>query len=372
MAVRCGQVIDWMEEWAPRRMAEKWDNVGLLVGAPYREVERVLVALEVTRAVIDEALEQGAQLIITHHPLFLEPIKVLREDTHPAALVNRLIKSGLCLYAAHTNLDVAPGGVNDLLAGLLGLSDTSPLSETGERVLYKVAVFVPVGHEEEVRRALCEAGAGWIGRYSDCAFESQGIGTFRPLEGTNPYIGEIGKLERVSEVRLETVIPGERLDQALRAMLAAHPYEEAAYDIYRLQNRLPGYGLGRVGFLPHPCTLAEFAGMVKERLGVAAVRLAGNPDRRVKKVALCGGSGMSLVSRALRSGADVYLTSDVKHHDALDALAQGLAVVDAGHYGTEQVVVPAVTRYLRERAEQAGEQLQVTATGVVTDPFRYL
>lgn len=371
MSIKCKQIFDWIEEWARPELAEDWDRIGLLAGAPADEVHKVLVTLDVTNDLITEAIAENAQLIVAHHPLYRDPLPFLRADLYPASHLCRLIRQGIALYAAHTNLDIACGGINDILADKLGLTDIDLLLPTAEESLYKVVVFVPAGYEEQVRQAMCSQGAGWIGAYSDCTFQAQGTGTFRPLEGTTPFLGRRGELEKASEFRLETIVPQQRLDRVLKMMISAHPYEEVAYDIYPLQNQGEKIGLGRVGKLPAPLTLIDFVKSVKERLGLPVVKFSGEAEKRVSRVALCGGGAMSLFEHAVKCGADVYLTGDVRHHAALDALDQGIAVVDAGHYGTERVVVPVLADYIRRRAEEAGEELAVAVSRVNTDPFKY-
>jgi dinuclear metal center YbgI/SA1388 family protein len=372
MSVKCQKIFEWIEEWADPDLAADWDRIGLLVGSPSDEVQKVLVTLDVTGDVIREAVNENARLIVAHHPLYRDPLPYLRSDLYPASHVYRLIQEGIALYAAHTNLDAAPGGINDILADRLGLVDLDLLLPTGEEGLYKVVVFVPVGYEDKVREAMCSQGAGWIGKYSDCTFQLKGTGTFRPLEGTSPFIGETGQLEKPSEFRIETIVPQKKLNRVLEGMISAHPYEEVAYDIYPLKNKGEKVGLGRVGKLPEPLTLADFARKVKDCLELEVVKVTGDPDRRVSKVALCGGSAMMFLEHALKSGADVYMTGDVRHHGALDALDQGIAVVDAGHYGTEQVVIPVLADYIKEKAKEAGEELTVVVSRVKTDPFKYI
>jgi dinuclear metal center YbgI/SA1388 family protein len=366
----CQTVIEWLEEWAPPLLAEDGDSIGLQVGSRGTEVDKVLVALEVTPEVIAEAAKEKVQLIVSHHPLIRNPLTRLDYDSFPASLTVRLVESRIHFYAAHTNMDAAAGGVNDLLAEHLGLAEIRVLRPVPQEKLYKLAVFIPRGHEDEVRQAICKAGAGWVGNYDECTFQVGGTGTFRPLPGTHPFIGQIGALERAEESRLETVVPATRLRAVIGAMLAAHPYEEVAYDLLPLKNQAPGkVGLGRVGRLPHPEPLRLFAEQVRDALGLQALRLVGDPERPISVVALCGGAAMSLLKRAIEAGADVYLTGDVKHHDALNALGQGIAVIDAGHHATEKIIVPAMARYLTEKAALAGERLEILTSRINTDPF---
>jgi dinuclear metal center YbgI/SA1388 family protein len=381
--VLCQTVIDWLEEWAPPMLAEDGDHIGLQVGSRETEITKALVTLDVTPEVIAEAVTEGAQLIVSHHPLIRDSLPSLDYDSWPAALVVRLVENGIHVYAAHTNLDAAAGGVNDLLAERLGLTGVRVMRPALQETLCKLVVFVPRGHEDEVRQAICRAGAGRVpstgcsgdGRcnYDECTFQCDGTGTFRPLPGADPFLGQVGELERADESRLETVVPESKLEAVIAAMLAAHPYEEAAYDLYRLRDRASSAsGLGRVGLLPEPLTLRAFAEQVRDALGLQALRLAGDPGRQVSRVALCGGSAMALLNRALKAGADVYVTGDVRHHDALNALARGIAVIDAGHHATEKAIVPAIAAYLTQKAAAAGKPLSVLVSGVNTDPLSFL
>lgn len=364
--------MKWVEEWAPPFLAEDKDNIGLLVGSPEMEVKKVLVTLEVTPEVVDEAVKKRAQMIVSHHPLFREPFYRIRLDTHPASSVVELIKNDIAVFAAHTNLDAAEGGVSEVLAERLGLTEIELLFPNREEKLYKIVVFVPSGYEDAVREAMCTAGAGWIGRYSECTFQVSGTGTFRPLAGTSPFIGKVGELEKVLETRLETIVPESKIDGVVRAMLGAHPYEEVAYDLYPLKNPGKRFGFGRVGKLPQPMTLRSFAERVKELLGQKAVRVVGRLERMVSRVAVCGGSAAALLPQAIRSKADVYVTGDIKHHEALNALAQGIALVDAGHHGTERVIVPVLADYLSNRAKEERCALQVEVSEINTDPFYFV
>jgi len=368
MPVSCQVIVELIEKLAPKREAEDWDNVGLQVGHPADKVSRVLVTLDLTEPVALEAIDQGVDMIVTHHPLIFRPLKQVRFDLPEGKLIQLLIKKGIAVYAVHTNLDNCAGGVNTILADLLGLKDIEVL-EAHYGKLVKIAVYVPRGYEEQVRQALCDNGGGWIGNYSDCTFSTAGEGTFRPREGANPFIGKRGDLERAGEFRLETIVREQDLARAVKAMIKAHPYEEVAYDLYPLLNEGKTYGMGRIGRLPAAVTLGRLGEIVGEALEVAAVRIAGNPDQLVTRVAVCGGSGGSFVHRAAFAGAEVLVTGDVKHHEGLDALARGLAVIDAGHYGTERPVVPVLARYLREELGNWGRDVDVAVSTVNTDPF---
>lgn len=369
MSADVGYIIGIMERLAPERMAEGWDNPGLHLGTPSAKVKRILVALDPVEEVAREAVDRKADLLITHHPFFFEPIKTLRED-HPAGRTAAiLIRNGISLYCAHTNLDNARGGINDYLASLLGIGDLRAL-EQPERLRYeKIVVFVPVGYEDKVAMAMADAGAGWIGNYSHCTFRAKGTGTFMPREGTNPFIGERGSLERVEEYRLETIVPAELTRQVVKAMLDAHPYEEAAYDVYALNNGRSDIGPGRIGVLPEPVPLGEFVKRVKDSLDLEWVKCTGDLDRLVKTVALCGGSGGSLIDKAAAKGADVFVSGDIKHHDGLKCRQLGMALVDAGHHGTEKIATDIIKRHIEGHIKGTDMEVEIMKSETNTNPF---
>lgn len=369
MSVRCHEVISILEKFAPRYIAEKGDPIGLQIGDPGQEIRKIYVTLDLDSEVLAEAEEWGADLLVVHHTPFYRPLQNIRTDLANGDLIARIIRSRMALYAAHTNLDSADNGVNAILSNLLGLTKVSLLATSWEQKLYKLVVFVPEDHREVVLKAITAAGAGWIGDYADCTFSAKGIGTFRPLEGTNPFIGERGELAEVQEFRLETIVPEERLSQVIKAMLKAHPYEEVAYDLFPLANKGDSYGLGRVGYLPEAITFEDFLTLVKEKLNLKTLRYCGNLETKVKKVALCGGSGMSLFRDVIFSGADVFLTADIKYHEAQDALRQNIFLVDGGHFATEHPIVSVVAEYLRTKL--TGDAVEVRASNINTDPFSY-
>lgn len=363
------QIIRYLEELAPPQWAESWDNVGLQVGDPQAPAGSVLVALELTDGVVEEAVQSGARMVVVHHPPIFKPLKALRFDTAGGRRLQRLIQAGIALYAAHTNLDQARGMTNDSLAAAAGLAEHAVLQQVGEERYQKLVVFVPQGYEDGVRDALARAGAGHIGNYSHCTFQAQGTGTFLPLEGSTPFLGEQGRLERAAEYRLETIIPESRARQAVQAMLAAHPYEEVAYDLYPLANPGPVRGHGRIGPLEQPTTLGALVDRLKGRLAIPHLRMVGDPARTVSTVAVGAGSGGFLIGAAARRGADVLVTGDVGYHDAQEATDLGLAVLDVGHYGSEAIVVPPLAAYLRERLAADGLPVAVVESQAGCDPF---
>lgn len=363
-------IFDLIEGFCPRDLAEEWDNCGIQTGDPDRPVKNVLLALDMDEKVLSEACKKGADLVITHHPLLIKGVRQIREDSPPGKILAGAIRAGVTVYSAHTNLDNAARGVSQALAERLGLIESRPLRPGGEKFL-KLAVFVPHGHVDAVREALAGAGAGWIGNYSECSFMTPGTGTFRPLEGTNPYIGRIGDLEKVEEIRLETILPARLAGAAVEAMVRAHPYEEVAYDLYPLENRPENTGAGKIGRLEPPLPLGEFALRVKDSLGVQAVRCGGPQSREVRKVAVCGGSGGDFWPLALSRGADVLVTGDIGYHRARDMLAAGICFVDAGHYGTERVILEPLAAYLAGRCREMGLDLGIMVSSVNGDPFVY-
>jgi len=347
---RVSDIVAALFEFAPESLAESWDNVGLLVGDAQAEVSRALIALDVTDRVLAQAAKQSAQLVVAHHPIMLQPVKRVREDEALGRLLARALRRRVSICAMHTNLDVAPGGLSDRLAHLIGLSDTRG------REFVKLAVFTPPEALDAVRAAICGAGAGRIGNYADCSFQSSGTGSYRPLEGAQPYAGTVGQLESADELRLEVLVPRDALAEALVAMREAHPYEEVAYDVYSLENQIPGAGLGRVGQLPSPATIAELAARVREALGAEQVKVAAARGRSAQTVAVCPGSGGDLVSAAVRAGANALVTGDVKYHQALEAAEWGLTVIDAGHGATERPAVALMAEFLGDRF---GDALQL-------------
>jgi dinuclear metal center YbgI/SA1388 family protein len=372
MSVKNRDLFRLVEELAPKHLAEDWDNVGLQVGSYMRDVKRVLLTLDVDEAVVQEAEAQNIDLIIAHHPLLMKGIKTINTDSPQGQVLSMLIKNNITVYSAHTNLDIAEGGVNSILAEKLGLQNVEVLHATGSQKYLKLVVFVPVDHQQAVTTALGNAGAGWIGNYSDCTFRTEGTGTFLPRVGSNPYIGTQGKVEQVAEVRIETIVPMEKLSAVVKAMKQVHPYEEVAYDVYPLNNQGPAFGIGRFGILPKKVKFAEFVGQLKQALNLNVVKAGGDQQKLVKKVAVCGGSAAELWPKALAKGADVYVSGDIKYHTAQDMLAAGIAFVDAGHYGSEVPVVQALYNYLSARCAAENIDIELMTTKSSQEPFVFL
>ncbi len=366
-----GELITALEEWFDPRWAEPWDAVGLVCGDRDGPVDRILLAVDAVPGTVSEAVESAAQLLVTHHPLLLTAVHGVPADDPKGALVHRMIRSGVAHYVAHTNADVARPGVSDALADRLGLTDVQPLRARDES-LDKLVVFVPHDAADPLIDVLAAAGAGRLGDYDRCAWTLQGTGTFRPLAGADPAIGAVGEMAQVPETRVEMVLPPQARAAVVAALRAAHPYEEPAFDILPMVA-LPGpRGTGRIGRLPASATLAEFVTLAAAALPatVWGIRAAGDPQRPVRTVAVCGGSGGSLAEDARRAGADVFLTADLKHHPVVEAVTErggtGMALVDAAHWATEAPWLDAVAGALRDRF---GTTVEVRVSRQVTDPW---
>ncbi|MFI8590090.1 Nif3-like dinuclear metal center hexameric protein [Dietzia maris] len=364
-------VIDLLEHAYPPRLAESWDRVGLVAGDPAAEVGRVVVAVDATDAVVDHALADGADLLLVHHPPLMRGVHSVAADTPKGRLLHKLIAGGCALYSAHTNADSARPGVNDALADVLGLTPGRPLAPTGDGTVDRWVVTVPDDDLDDLLNAVFAAGAGRMSGYTECSFSVQGTGRFRPGDGTDPTIGTIGEPERVSETRVEFVAPPELRSAVRRAVLAGHPYEVPAMDVF-VNHAGPGpgpedTGLGRICELDAPMTLARFTELVAERLPTTewGVRAAGDPDAEIRRVALCGGSGDSLLGAARAAGADVYLTGDLRHHVVDEHLRSGgPMLVDAAHWALEFPWCAQAAALLEE-----GADLTATVCEQRTDPW---
>lgn len=340
------EVIRDLEEIAPPRLADPGDRIGLQVGNVDVDVVKMLVAVDPTPAVVDYAVDYGAELLVCHHPLIYEPLSTVVSGEPVQDRVMKLVASDTALYVMHTNYDSAPGGINDVLAERLGVRVTDLLTVTRCERKFKVVVFTPEEAVDDVRDAMAEAGAGIIGHYTYCSFQAPGTGTYIASPSAQPYFGDVGNLEEIAEYRLEMVVEESRLQPVIEAMIRKHPYEEVAYDVYQLENNPNTYGYGRVGRLESAVKLAEFRKMVERILDAHETRMMGDPEKPVEVVAICGGGGKSLIGDAYRSGANVFISGDIGYHDFLAADALGLAVIDAGHYETERPGMEALAERL--------------------------
>ena len=362
------QFIQLFEQFSPKKYALEHDPIGLQIGTLNKQMKNVLVTLDVTEDVVKEAIAKQVDLIIAHHPFIFRPLKRVTTDDFSGKIVEMLIKHDITLYAAHTNLDVAPGGVNDLLAEALQLKNTEVLVPTYEEKFKKLVVYVPETHQDELIEALGNIGAGHIGQYSHCSFSTQGIGRFKPGNDTNPYIGKVNEIAAVEEVKIETVFPERMERKVINRLLQVHPYEEPAYDIYVLDVKGEELGLGRIGRLEKEMTLEQFAKFTKGALHSNVTRMVGDPHAIVKKVAVLGGDGNKYFQTAKFKGADVYVTGDIYFHTAHDAINIGLNMIDPGHH-VEHIMKYGVKSKMESLCKENGFDVTIIASSLDTDPF---
>ncbi len=372
MSATIRTITDIVEKLAPLSYAYEWDNVGLQLGCKEDTANKILTTLEITDAVLDEAVEKDVDMIITHHPLIFTPLKNITKDDIKGEIIYKIIQNNIAVYAAHTNMDIAPGGLNDYVAQQLDIQDTEVLDMKEKILYYKLVVFVPSGYEKKVAEAISIAGAGHIGNYSHCTFRTEGIGTFKPLKGTNPFIGKQEQLEEVEEVRLETIVPKEKLEEVIRALTDSHPYEEVAYDVYSLVNEGPPRGIGRFGKLSQPKTLKDLAEYIKCRMDIEHIVVVGNLKTVVEEVAVINGSGSDLIQAALHKGCQCVITGDVKYHDAQDAISQAINVIDVGHYHSEKVFSRFMAQYLKKEADKKGLEIDIIESSININPFQII
>jgi dinuclear metal center YbgI/SA1388 family protein len=369
---RVGDWISLVHDRYPPTHAARWDHVGLQVGDPAWPVERVLVTLDVTAGVVEEAADGPPTLVLAHHPLLFRPLAALTPSTASGRTALLAASNQVAVAAAHTNLDVARdgAGTSDPVARVLELRDVRPLTtELREGETLKLVTFVPPEAVDAVLDAVSDAGAGRIGDYERCSFRVRGTGTFRPGPTAAPYSGAVGEDAGEDEFRLEVELPRKRAAAVIGALTAAHPYEEVAYDLLPLVDGAE-VGFGLLGALASPRPLAEVAATIRERLPAPHLRFAGDPDRPITDVAVVGGAGESLIGAAAGAGADVYVTGDLRHHVTLDALELGLSLIDAGHHATEVAAMPVWLDRLRQEATRRELSATVVASSVPTVPWR--
>lgn len=358
-------VARWLEEFAPSRVAESWDNVGLLWGDPSSEVERVMTCLTVTQKTALEAVHERAELIVSHHPVLFRAAKRVRADRPETGALWTLARAGISILSPHTAFDNTPGGINDGLAQRLGLLDVHPLRPAAASTSFKVVVFTPEADHAAVLDAAFGAGAGRIGAYTECSFAIPGQGTFFGGDGANPIVGQAGRRETVNELRVEVVCEADRLVPVLAAIRAAHSYEEPAIDVYPLHASAQGPGAGRVGRLPQTTTLRALAGTVARVLKSSGLQVVGDPDRAVARLAIVCGAGDDFLHDAARASVDALLTGEARFHRALEAESLGLGLIVAGHHATER---PGVED-LATRIGTAFPDLKVWASRREADPL---
>jgi len=359
------EIISCLESYAPLSFQESYDNSGLIAGDPLQEINSILICIDVTEEVIDEAIKLDCGLIISHHPLIFRPIKKLSGDNWAGRCLIKAVRNDIALYAAHTNVDAVRQGVNMKIAGKLGLINTQILIPRKEE-LRKLVFFVPSAYADKVREKVFEAGAGHIGNYDQCSFNAPGDGTFRGSEDTNPFAGVKGKFHVEKETRVETIYPVYRESAVIKALLQAHPYEEVAYDIYPLANVFHQAGTGMVGELPEPVSETVFLKDLKKIFRAGIIRHSGLLKKKIKKVAVCGGSGGQFLDEAINSGAGIYITSDIRYHQFFDA-DRKIIIADIGHFESEQFT----TELFHELILKNFPKFAVHFSGVNTNPVNY-
>jgi dinuclear metal center YbgI/SA1388 family protein len=359
------EVASILEEFAPLLYQESYDNSGLTIGNSNNNISSVLLTVDVTEEVIDEAINKKANLIIAHHPIIFKGIKSITGKSYVERIVAKAIKNDIAVYAAHTNMDGVWGGVNTKLGEKLGLLNIKILSpKKGE--LRKLVTFVPDEHSNRVRKAIFDAGAGNIGSYDQCSFNLHGNGSFRASENSNPYKGEKGKLHFEKEIRIETIFPKYLERSIVNALLSTHPYEEVAYDIYPLDNEFIKAGMGAIGELPENEEEEVFLADLKKMFNLKCIRHSSLLGKKVKRIAVCGGTGSFLLKNAISSGADAFLTADIKYHEYFDA-DKKILLVDIGHYESEQVIKDIFYELLTKK----NLNFAVHFSGIISNPVNY-
>lgn len=356
--------IKKIEQKYPLNLAYDWDNVGLIVGDFESEVKKVMVCLEANEKIIDEAIDKNVDLIITHHPFIFSKMQKITTSELKGKLIHKLIKNNISIYSMHTNFDIAFDGLNDYFVDMVDLENVKILDKTNRENLYKLAVYVPKTHIDDVRIALGNSGAGHLGNYKECSFSTEGEGRFKPCDGSNPYIGKSGALESVHEVKIETIVPQKILDKVISTMIKAHPYEEVAYDLYKLENKGEAVGLGRYGKLKSNMTFKELGMLLKDKLDIEHLRVVGELGSSVSRIAIVTGSGADMVKKAYKAGCDVLITGDMKYHDAQDALDIGMKVIDCGHFDTEKVFSDIMFEYINDEFD-----IDIIKSSVNLNPF---
>lgn len=326
-------IIKHIEDFAPLALQESWDNSGLILGDRDQEVKSIMVCLDVTETVLNEAIEKGCNLILSHHPIIFKGIKKLTENNSDQRILRKAIKNDIAIYAAHTSLDNAKEGINSFLAKKLGLKNISILAPK-EDCLFKIVTYVPNSHADIVRDAMFKAGAGSIGNYNACSYNLEGTGTFKAQEDTNPFVGNIGEMHFENEVRIETITPKHLLSNVIRELIASHPYEEPAYDVFQTHIQWNQAGLGVVGELENAVEEEEFFQHLKTTFHLSAFRRSPRLGKKVKKIAICSGSGADFITRAKAAHADAYLSGDISYHRFFEH-DDKMLIIDIGHAETE-------------------------------------
>lgn len=363
--MKISAITAFLESRAHPYLQEHYDNAGLLTGEAGWECTGIICSLDATEEVVKEAISKKCNLIIAHHPIIFNGLKKINGKNYVEKTIITAIKNDIAIYAIHTNLDNVIEGVNGKIAEVLGLENVSILAHK-ENTLKKLFTFVPVQKAAEIRQAIFSAGGGQIGNYSECSFNVEGSGTFKAGDGSNPFVGEIGRQHREEEIKIEIIFPSFLENKIIASLKASHPYEEVAYDIVSLSNTHSGIGAGLCGELSETLTEIEFLTKLKQVFGLSVVRHTALSGKKIKKIALCGGAGSFLISKALESNSDAFITSDLKYHEFFDANGR-ILIADIGHFESEQFTI----NLLQEILEQKFPTFAVLKTGVKTNPVHY-
>jgi dinuclear metal center YbgI/SA1388 family protein len=364
--ITVSQVASIIESFSPLGLQENYDNAGLAIGSPSTEVKGILIALDVTPEIADEAIATGCNLIIAHHPIIFNGLKRITGATLTERIVIKAIQNDIAIYAAHTNLDSVWGGVSHKMAEKLNLSNIKVLSPANNQ-LAKLVTFAPTSAAQKVRQALFDSGAGNIGNYDSCSYNTEGQGTFRGSESTNPFVGEKGELHFEPETRIEVIVPKPIISKVVAALKSVHPYEEVAFDIYPLENKNPKAGLGVIGSLQEPLNSDEFLQHVKTIFNCTQIKHSNIVKHQVKKIALCGGSGFSLLNNAISQNADIFITADIKYHGFFET-ENKILLVDIGHYESELFAIDIFYELLTKNLPT----FAIRKTSLNTNPINYL
>lgn len=364
--MKLSEIINHIESVAPLAYQESYDNAGLLIGNSSDEIKQALITLDVTEEILDEAIATKSDLIITHHPLIFGGLKKINGKNEVERCVIKAIQNNIAIYAAHTNLDSVHGGVNSKICEKLALKNCQILAPAADQ-LCKLVTFIPQTHHQKVQQAVFEVGAGHIGNYDSCGYVTEGTGSFRGNEKSTPFVGDQGELHHETEIRFETIFPKHLQGKVVSALLSAHPYEEVAYDIYSLKNKFSTVGMGMIGELSTEMDEKEFLYFAKETFKTSAVRYSPLRSKKVKKVAVCGGSGSFLIRQAIGAKADVLLTGDLKYHQFFEPEGK-ILLADIGHFESEQFTKEVFYELLTKKFPKFAVRL----SEVNTNPVNYL
>jgi len=369
MSATVADIIKAMEEIAPNNLAKDWDNVGLQVGQRNQLVKKVWVSLDASLDVVEKACQNDADLLITHHPLIFRPLHSVDFGTQIGSVIRMAVQCKLAIYSSHTNLDIVAGGLNEVLAEAIGLKRLEVLGEPVKDEKIKLVIYVPEDYEKKILDAILETKAGKIGEYSSCTFRNKGEATFRPGSMATPFIGRTGEITDTNEIRIETVVQKDDFSDVIEHVRSHHPYETMAYDVYPLLPNTDLNGIGRIGEFDEKMELKSLALKIKEILRLKYVKISGNHKLAVKRAAVCTGSGSGMMKYFILSGAQVYISGDLGYHDAKDAQAANLGIIDIGHFASEHLIVDVIVQRLKRILSKAGINVKLNAYNLEEDPF---